>query len=246
MGSPPDETGGDADERPRHRVRVGAFSLGKYEVTRAQFAAFVQATGHQATDCYAWNGKQWEKKEGASWRSPGYAQEDTHPAVCVSFNDAVAYARWLSRTTGRSYRLPTEAEWEYAARAGTTTARYWGNDPDAACGYANVGDQAAKRTFTNWTIHECSDGYVYTAPVGSFRANRFGLHDMLGNAWEWTCSAYTEGGYDGSEGQGTNDAKARRAVRGGSWLNKPVYVRSAHRDGNDPGNRFLLQGFRLA
>ena len=106
--------------------------------------------------------------------------------VCVSFEDAQAYIRWLNRKTGQHYRLPTEAEWEYAARAGTTTRRYWGDKPDDACQYANVADQSAKKVFPGWAVHHCDDGYVYTAPVGSFQRNRFGLHDMLGNVWDRT------------------------------------------------------------
>jgi formylglycine-generating enzyme required for sulfatase activity len=246
MGASSGEQGSQDDERPRHSVQVEAFALGKYEVTRAQFAAFVDASGHQASGgCYTWSGSEWKLQSDKDWRDPGFSQSSKHPVACVSFNDAQAYIRWLNGKTGRRYRLPTEAEWEYAARAGTDTARYWGDDADEACGYANVGDQSAKRTFSDWTIHNCDDGYVYTAPVGSFSPNRFGLHDMLGNVWEWTCSEYTER-YDGSENECINDASARRVNRGGSWSTRPAYVRSAIRYGLEPTARNGSLGFRLA
>ncbi|HRZ07770.1 MAG TPA: formylglycine-generating enzyme family protein, partial [Candidatus Competibacteraceae bacterium] len=182
-----------------------------------------------------------------NWRKPGYEQKDNYPVVCVSWNDALAYVKWLSDQTGQSYRLPTEAEWEYAARAGTTTARYWGEDPDQACRYANVGDQAAKKTFPNWVIHECTDGVVYTAPVGSFQANAWGLKDMLGNVWEWTCSEWDEK-YGGAESRcSTNSGTTGPlAVRGGSWRTPPDWVRSADRGWLTPTDRHSFVGFRLA
>jgi formylglycine-generating enzyme required for sulfatase activity len=237
---------GEGDEKPVHKVSVEAFSISKYEVTREQFAAFVEDSGYQAAgDCYAWNGTKWGLQADKNWRDPGFSQSGNHPVACVSFEDAHAYIRWLNGKTGGAYRLPKEAEWEYAARAGTETARYWGDAADAACRYANVADQAGKRTFNWMTIHNCDDGYVYTAPVGSFSPNRFGLHDMLGNVWEWTCSAYTDR-YDGSEKACVNDAGARRVSRGGSWGSRPADVRSAARGGGGPPDRGDILGFRLA
>jgi len=172
MGSPPSEEGRRGNER-QHTVSVGGFWMGETEVTNRQYRRF--KPGH-----YSKNG-------------------DDQPAVEVSWNDAVAYAKWLSQKTGKRFRLPTEAEWEYAARAGTKTARYWGNDPDEACGYASVYDPQAKREFgIDWESHSCDDGYKVAAPAGSFKPNAFGLHDMLGNVWEWTCSEYKKS-YDGSE-----------------------------------------------
>ena len=245
MGSDDSDPEASSDEKPRHRVAVKAFSLGQYEVTRAQFAAFVDVTGHRAQGCRIWDGKAWTEQADKSWRDPGFAQTAEHPAVCVNIEDAQAYIRWLNQQTGQVYRLPTEAEWEYAARAGTTTIRPWGDNADGACGQANVYDRTAKQAFPGWSSHECTDGYVYTAPVGSFQANAFKLHDMLGNVWEWTCSAYKRQ-YDGTEKVCANDAGASRVVRGRAWDDGPSFVRSAYRFLYISIDRRSNLGFRLA
>ena len=131
----------------------------------------------------------WKQDSSKTWRNPGFAQSDTHPAVCVSWNDAIAYTEWLSAQTGQRYHLPTEAEWEYAARAKTQTAYYWGNNPDEGCTYVNGADQTAKQEFPSWTIMDCRDGYVYTAPAGSFPSKCFwSLRYVWATSWEWTCS----------------------------------------------------------
>ena len=258
MGSPTDEEGRDNDER-LHEVCVENFELGKHEVTVGEFRRFVEASGYQTEaekdaggnkGCRAWSAvdKKWDWREGLSWRKPGYGQGERQPVVCVSWNDAVAYTVWLSGETQQSYRLPTEAEWEYAARAGTTSARYWGDDAEQACRYANGADQTKSPEGSSWNerYHHCSDGYWYPAPVGSFKANAWGLGDMLGNVWEWTCSKYTES-YDGSEQKcSKNDTTGPYALRGGSWNNGPAWVRSANRDRGSPANRNDFLGFRLA
>ena len=247
MGSPEDEVGRDADEGPQQRVSIRSFELSKHEVTKAEFARFVQGTGHETGPCYFYDG-EWELDESRSWRDPGFDQTDDDPVVCVNWEDAQAYVSWLNGQIGRGYRLPTEAEWEYAARAGSRAARYWGEDPNEACDYANVADQAGKERFSEWTIHECRDGYVHTAPVGSFRANVFGVYDMLGNVWEWTedCwNASYEGAPTNGSARATGDC-SRRVVRGGSWLNIPIIVRSANRNRNATSIRGYDLGFRVA
>ena len=165
----------------------------------------------------------------------------------ASWHDGVAYAKWLSEQTGKPYRLPTEAEWEYAALAGTETARYWGSDPDQACGYANAADQTGKQKHSEWTIHDCADGYVYTAPVGKFKPNAFGLYDILGNVWEWTCSKY-ESGYRGQELRRADsiDTDDELSARGGSWFDGPMRTRSAGRGKARPANRYTDVGLRIA
>ncbi len=250
MGSPASEEGREDDEGPRHRVTIPrAFALGKYEVTRAEFAAFVRDTGHKARGCWVYGGKEWKDDDSKNWRDPNFSQSERDPVVCVNWDDAKKYLRWLSRKTGQDYRLPSEAEWEYAARAGTTTARYWGDAADLACGYANVHDRTSKSEngFT-WTHHDCRDGYAKTAPVGSFEANDFGLHDVLGNVWEWVEDCY-EKTYDLAARDGsawTTGECSRRVLRGGSWSGSPRFVRAAIRNRNTAGSRNDSGGFRAA
>lgn len=252
MGSSESERGRDEDER-QHEVCVDAFEIGKDEVTMGEFKRFVEATNHR-TDaernegCFVLiDGESAAWREGYSWRKPGYTQHDNYPVVCVSWNDAIAYTVWLNRETRQSYRLPTEAEWEYAARAGTTTVRYWGNDPNQACQYANVADRTLSPGGRSWDEkHECTDGYWSPAPVGRFRANNWQLNDMLGNVWEWTCSLYDKN-YGGVE-KNCNffDKNSARTVRGGSYSDVAAAVRSANRDKFTPLARANLTGFRLA
>ena len=177
MGSPSSEEGRKDNER-QYRVRVGEFWLAETEVTLGQFRRFVRDSGHrpqsESKGCWWDTGSKWEESKSKNWRSPGFSQLDSQPVVCVSWNDASAYADWLSRKTGKRFRLPAESEWEYAARAGTTTARYWGNDADVACRYASVSDRATKRKQGwDWTVHNCADGHEATAPVGRLQTQRF-------------------------------------------------------------------------
>jgi len=152
------------------------------------------------------------------------------PVIYVYWNDATAYAKWLSNQTGKKYRLPTEAEWEYAARAGTETKYWWGNE---------IGKNRAN------CDSDCGDSFEYTAPVGSFSANKLGLYDTSGNVWEWTCSEY-ENKYNGKEkGCIGKNSNKNRVLRGGSWSYFPRYVRSADRDGYTPDNRLDDYGFRV-
>ncbi|OQY54656.1 MAG: hypothetical protein DRR08_22100 [Candidatus Parabeggiatoa sp. nov. 2] len=242
--------GGDSDEKPVHWVSVNKFALGKYEITKGEFRRFVKATGYK-TDaekgdgCYTYKEGSWGKVKDANWRNLGFSQSNIHPVACISWHDATAYAQWLSQQTGKKYRLPTEAQWEYAARAGTTTSRYWGNNPDDACRYANVYDKTSKNKITlPWTPHNCSDGYVYTSPVGRFKPNAFGLFDMIGNLWEWTCSEYQDK-YTGTEQRCVKNA-GRFAVRGASWGITARWARSANRSRGAPASRGDDGGGRLA
>jgi formylglycine-generating enzyme required for sulfatase activity len=169
--------------------------------------------------------------------------------VDVSWNDAVAFCQWLSKKESKTYRLPTEAEWEYACRAGTTTRYYSGDDPETLAKAANVTDATAKVKFPDWkyTI-KSSDGYVFTAPVGKFKPNAFGLHDMHGNAWQWCADWYGAEYYAASPADDPNgpDSGDGRVLRGGSWYYRPSSTRSASRFGITPVNRGFLMGFRVS
>ena len=239
-------------ERPRHRVTLDGFALGVHEVTRDEYEAFVAATGRGSGDgCRAFDADEvgWEWRSEASWRSPGYPQAGDHPVVCVNWEDAQAYARWLSAETGEEYRLPSESEWEYAARAGTTTRRHWGDDPDDGCAYANGADRTAKRRFDDWTVADCTDGVVWTSPVGAYEPNAFGLHDALGNVWEWVEDCWHDD-YDGAPRDGSAWTRGgdcgRRVLRGGSWVSLPWNLRSALRYGDVAEYRVTDFGFRVA
>lgn len=231
----------------------GVFAMGRYEVTRAEFALFVKDSGYKApanVGCYGWNGTRYETNALADWRNPGFAQTDNDPVVCVSWNDASAYTEWLTKKTGKAYRLPTEAEWEYAARAGNAAARPWGDVEVDTCRYANVGDASTKRgvpgTAAAWKFHDCDDRYAYTAPVGSYQPNTFRLHDMLGNAWEWTdtCWNLAPPGAPTDDNR-RSDPCEQRVLRGGGWIDSQPYVNYGFRFLIDGDDRDFYNGFRV-
>ncbi len=258
MGAAPGEEDREHLSEPfRHRsqpprtVTVARFAAAKFEIMRGQYRVFAEATGRGSDGCFFWNGVEFAKDPARDWRNPGYAQEDTHPVVCVSWADASAYAQWLSQKTGKHYRLLSEAEWEYAARAGATSARYWGDDATQGCAYANGADIATQSRLPDarhWGGVLCDDRHTYTAPAGSFRPNAFGLHDMLGNAGEWTQDCWN-GHYHGAPLDGsawaTGDC-ALRAVRGGAWDDAPQGLRAAYRVGSPVEIRLYSRGFRVA
>lgn len=242
---------GEADEKPVHEVCLKDFYLGKYEVTVGQFRQFIKDSGYRTEaekgeGCYYWIGKEWKNDPKKNWRSPGFTQKDEHPVVCISYNDALAFIDWLAKKTGRTYRLPTEAEWEYAARSGGKKYKYsWGEGSPSG----NIADLSAKEAFSDWLIWEgYDDGYVYTAPVGSFPPNELGIRDMTGNVWEWCSDWYGEKYYSESpkdNPRGPNSGQFR-VVRGGSWANGPRNVRASNREGSEPLYRNDTIGFRLA
>lgn len=199
-------------EKPVRTVQVGAFAIGRYEVTFDQYDLFCEATGREKPNDQGWG-------------------RGNRPVINVSWLDANAFAAWLSQQSGRTYRLPTEAEWEVAARAGTETKFWWG---DAVGSNRANCDGCGSR----WDNKQ-------TAPVGSFAANKWGLYDTAGNVWEWTCSAWASP-YDGSEQRCMTTGVAFRVERGGRWLNYPRSVRSAYRHDGAPGGRGYALGFRLA
>ena len=252
MGSGAGDAESYRNERPAHTVDVARFALGRFEVTRAEYAVFVEATSRVVDEgCLGYDPRDRRRipAAGASWSVPGFAQDDDHPVVCVSWDDAQAYVRWHSETTGREYRLPSESEWEYAARAGATSPWPWGNDRTEQCRHANGVDRTARQRFPDWRAAACSDGVVATAPVGSFAANRFGLHDMAGNAWEWVADCWHPD-YAGAPGDGSAWRQggdcSQRVLRGGSWADEPAFLRSAGRGRDGTDLRESGVGFRVA
>jgi formylglycine-generating enzyme required for sulfatase activity len=197
MGSPKDEKDRSDDEE-QHEVEITRpFALGVYAVTRGQFRKFVEDDSYRTEaekdgkGGYGWDAdkNEWKQDPKYTWRNPGFEQTDEHPVVEVSWNDAKAFCAWLGRKDGRTYRLPTEAEWEYACRARTTTRFHFGDDEEDLARFANLADASLRRaTKKGWGI-KADDGYAFTAPVGRFKANPWGLYDMHGNVWQW-CEDY--------------------------------------------------------
>lgn len=243
---------GSADEGPLHEVCPGSFYLGKNEVTVGEFRDFIQDTGYttdaeKGAGCSYLKDDEWRQDIGMHWDNPGFPQQDISPVVCVSWNDALVFTRWKSMTDGKTYRLPTEAEWEYAARSGGRKYRYsWGKGSPSA----NIADMTAKASFPDWRVWEAyNDGFLYTSPVGSFAPNEAGLHDMTGNVWEWTSDWYS-GRYTSGKSKLLNpDLKekgSRRVLRGGSWVDMPMHLRTSFRSAFSPSSRYSFAGFRLA
>lgn len=249
MGSPASEAERDNDEGPVHQVTISEpFAVGRYEVKKDEFVRFVEATdyAHIVGDICRRIGRQDEFTRELSWHKPGHTQTDQHPVVCVSWHDAQAYVKWLSRETGNPYRLLSEAEWEYVARAGTTTKYWWGNT--ASHDYANYGtDDCCKGLATG------ADRWVNTSPVGSFQANMFGVFNTAGNVREWVEDCWHVN-YDKAPTDGrawtnqkcSNSLISTHVMRGSSWGLDQSRLRSASRSRIDSDVRLNDSGFRIA
>ena len=226
------------------------FAIGKFDVTRDEYAQFVAETNRpDPNSCTTVNasGTGFIATNG-NWHSPGFPQTGRDPVVCVSWDDAQAYVAWLSAKTGHVYRLPTEAEWEYAARAGTTTARYGSDNPAEVCRYTNVADLEYSEQHPGDSGVNCRDGYAFTSPVESFPPNQFGLYDMLGNVLDWNEDCWNPN-YSGAPTDGTawqSGDCSRRVARGGSWDMDLRAARSAFRRGLPTSTRNTTFGFRVA
>jgi len=237
------------DEYPRHAVRISKpFYLGVEEVTVGQFRRFVDATGYETEAERSGGGYGWNAGEDVfdngdyTWRTPGFPQEDDHPVLVISWNDAIAFCRWLTEKEGVGYRLPTEAEWEYACRAGTTTRYYHGDDVE---GLTEVGNMVASAP----SPEEPGEYYpAFSVAVASLRPNAFGLYDMHGNAWEWCADWYAKDYYARSpatdpKGPETGES---HVIRGGSFLSGFDDTRTANRDWDPTNLRLHHLGFRVA
>ena len=264
---------GNEDELPVHQVNIESFLMMKHEVTRGEFAKFVDAThyvttaeqGNQTTrGCFAFfGGSRIERVPTQNWRNPGFIQSDKDPAVCVSFIDVQAFIKWInlssstnpdslfskiSQNTRAKYRLPTEAEWEYVARAGATTRYDFGEDSSQLCQHGNVFDQSSFSLIPAFDAMSCNDGYAATAPVGSYKANQWGMHDMHGNVWEWVQDCfktnYSNASTDGKASKGDAGCDSR-VLRGGSFTDLPHVLRTANRYNISDSSAVNYFGFRL-
>ena len=247
------------DERPPHRVKISRpFYLSQYEVTVGQFRKFVNDTGYK-TEAEADGKGGWGYDESKSkfkqdpkftWKNSGFTQTDDHPVVNMSWNDAKKFCEWLCRKDGQTYGLPTEAQWEYACKAGTNTLWSNGDDPESVSKIGNIADGTLKAKIPWKKSIDAKDGYVFTTPVGKFAANPFGLYDTHGNAFEWCEDIYDAKLYTGRSGTTVDPQQSTgseyRVLRGGSWFNVPLFTRSAFRVGYTPDNRDFGIGFRIS
>ena len=244
-------------EKPQYRVTfVSGFLIGRTEVTRGQYRDFVLATGHPtAPTCGIHDAPSdsWGPQPGYNWTRPGFAQNDNHPAVCISYDDARAYTAWLSRKTGKAYRLPSDAEWEYASRGGTQTAWYWGNAPEAGCARANllsagtIAVLGSPKSTSDRLV--CANPRSFTVPVASYSPNQFGLFDMAGNAFEWVADCNNP---DNSDAHPDGTARTtgdcdKHYLKGGAFHTPFWLTRSAVRGAPIPADLHMFAvGFRIA
>lgn len=250
IGSPDDEPGRGPDEGPRKRIAIRRFALARFEVTIGEYAAFLRETGRPVPGGCVTDGAKrgvWEPDPRATLHAPHFPQARDHPVVCVSWDDAQAYIAWLNAQSDGGYRLPTEAEWEYAARAGSTGAYPWGASADSGCAYANVLDRTAGERYPQFVTAGCADGATNTAPVGSYAPNAFGLHDMIGNVGEWVTDCASQSYAElPTDGQAKGGDCARHVVRGGSWGTLTKDTRVANRIRYPSGQLDDSIGIRVA
>ena len=249
-------------EQPRHAVRIArGFSIGRYEVTRGEFAEFARATGYApAAGCWHFVGSEWLLDESRSWRDAKIEQTDAHPVTCVNWHDAQAYVAWLSQETGRAYRLASEAEWEYVARAGTRGTYWFGDATDDICRYVNLGDlttqdrygwdktQIKYEVLSDWKGQPCRDGHAAMAPVTATAANPFGVHGLLGNANEWVEDCWNDthqGAPSDQSARRTGTDCGLRVMKGQGWTAIAASTRAAFRLKMNATDRRFTFGFRV-
>lgn len=246
MGKNPGDSGSEPDEAPQHRVRISqSLAVGKFEVTRRQFSDFIKETGYapQRNGCNTKRGGRFHNEAKANWQSPGFEQTENDPVVCVSWEDSNAYLDWLSKTTGKHYRLPSEAEWEYIAQGANLVNTKW----EAPCKLFNMADASSRSVIPGVQQATCNDGYLASAPVGSFPANSFGVFDILGNVWEWVGDCWNKNyvGAPSDGGSWTQGDCGERVFRGGGWDSPQKILHYAYRDRGDKVDRYDDLGFRV-
>jgi formylglycine-generating enzyme required for sulfatase activity len=237
-------------EGPAREVSIpGTFAIGKTEVTWSEYARFVRETSRTGgMGCDTYNAKRFRTNAQAAWNSPGFPQTENDPVVCVSWDDAKAYAEWLGVKTGHNYRLITEAEWEYVVRAGTKSERFWGENPADACRFGNVADATGRGSLGLESVFDCRDRFAGTAPAASFQSNPFGVHDLFGNAEEWLLDCWSDT-YRNAPNSGIANTSGdcdRRVVRGGSWFDGAETIRATARAADEKTARTSTRGFRIA
>ena len=252
IGSRDAEPGRARDEGPRRRITLAyAMAVSRFEITRDEYEAFVAATGHPVgVGCLTDRMRRgvWEIDAVSTFRDPSMPQTSRHPAACVSWEDAQAYVAWLNAETRGGYRLLTESEWEFLARAGSTTTYPWGDDVNAGCAYMNGADATARAAYADWPTADCNDGALKSSPVGMYQPNAFGLYDMIGNLADWVQDCYVAS-YEALPNNGAEQDGAMcaaRTNRGGSWGSLPPYLRTADRFRKPPAHRDDSIGIRVA
>lgn len=254
IGTRPDEQGHEEIEGPVRAVTIAPFALGRTEVTVAEFRAFIEATAYAPSPGCNYLAGEWTFDTALSWADPGFEQDDSHPVTCVSADDAEAYVAWLNRLVGADvYRLPSEAEFEFAASGGSDTAFFWGDDREQGCDFANVGD-ATGVSVLGWDPSvnlQCADGFAYTAPVSALKPNAFGLFHIIGNVSEYVADCWRED-YVGAplDGSAWRDSAtmdcSRVPIRGAAWSSFPEFGRSAARSWTSRDFPTDVDGFRVA
>lgn len=244
------------DEQPVKKIKIAAFMVSRFEITVSQYSKFIDEVGFQEqSPCLVMgeNGS-WYQNNEASWDNPGFEQGPTHPVVCISWQASKAFVKWLNTKiddTQPQFRLLSESEWEYVAKAGTQTTYWWGNNEEDFCQYTNGADAVAFEQYPQWIkAGKCSDGHLYTAPVGFYeKPNKFGAEDMIGNVWEWVEDCYKDG-YSALANNGDPQQMSpceKRVFRGGAWGDYgSFYLRSTYRGAWPSGGAFSNVGLRIA
>lgn len=250
IGSKPNEKGRAKNESPAFHVQLPTYAIAKTEITREQFKYFVDQSGYNPLPgCWHFKTIAWSFDRNRSWENPGIAQSLDHPVICVNWNDAKSYTEWLSRTTGNHYRLPSEAEWEYAARGGSEQIFFWGSDVNQACQYANVYDLAGDGILRSKWLQPvtCNDGAVLTRAVGQYKPNGHGLYDVIGNVMEWVDDCWFDLHDDENNGGESRRGGAclKRVQKGSNYQFTPESLRPAWRSSDEPIDRTIYTGFRV-